>query len=131
MLARSCFILLSLFTISAWAQPPMLADQYGKSSGLEDYAGQPVLVIVASGRKLRHVKGWEEGLRKDYPQLLSLRIADIIDTPRPTYEQVAKKLFTFSGGVDGSHDFLLATLLCNISTYPDLYHIEYIGLVIV
>ena len=70
----------------------MLADQYGKSSGLEEYAGQPVLVIVASGRKLRHVKGWEEGLRKDYPQLLSLRIADITDTPRPTYEQVAKKL---------------------------------------
>jgi hypothetical protein len=70
----------------------MLADQYGESGGLEDYAGQPVLVIVASGRKLRHIKGWEKGLRKDYPQLLSLRIADITDEPRPTYEQVAKKL---------------------------------------
>jgi hypothetical protein len=92
MIARSFLILLSLFTISAWAQPPALADQYGNNSGLENYAGQPVVAIIVSGRKLRHVKAWEEALRKGFPQLLSLRVVDITDEPRPTYEQVAKKL---------------------------------------
>ena len=92
MIARSLLILFSLFSISVWAQPPALTDQYGHSGSLSDYAGQPVLAIVASGRKLRHMKGWEEGLRKDFPQLVSLRVADITDKPTPTYDQVAKKL---------------------------------------
>ena len=82
----------SLLAVGAWAQPPALADQYGNSASLKDYAGQPVLAIVASGRKLRQIKGWEEGLRKDYPQLVSVRVADVKDVPRPTYDQVAKKL---------------------------------------
>jgi hypothetical protein len=92
MIARSTIVLSSLFAIGAWAQPPALADQYGNNGSLNDYSGQAVLAIIASGRKLRQIKGWEEGLRKDYPQLVSLRVADVTDEPRPTYDQVAAKL---------------------------------------
>ena len=92
MIARSLLILLSLFAISAWAQPPALTDQYGNTASLDDYSGQPVLALVASGRKLRQIKGWEEGLRDDFPQLVSMRVADVTDEPRPSYDQVAKKL---------------------------------------
>jgi hypothetical protein len=92
MAARSMFIILSLLALSAAAQPPALADQHGKSASLDDYSGQPLVAIIASGRKLRQIKGWEEGLRKDYPQLVSVRVADITDEPRPTYDQVAEKL---------------------------------------
>ena len=92
MIARLLIALSSLLAMSAWALPPALADQYSNSAGLNEYSGQPVLVIVAAGRKLRLIKNWEEGLRKDYPQLTSLRVADITDEPRPTYDQVATKL---------------------------------------
>ena len=84
MIVRSTIVLSGLLAIGAWAQPPALTDQYGNNGSLNDYSGQTVLAIVASGRKLRQIKGWEEGLRKDYPQLVSLRVADITDEPRPT-----------------------------------------------
>ncbi len=72
--------------------PDGLPDQYGKAVSMAAYEGQPFVVIVASGRKLRHIKGWEEGLRESYPELVSARVADITDMPRPSHEQVAEKL---------------------------------------
>jgi hypothetical protein len=78
--------------LPAWSAPAALPDQNGGSLSLADYPGQAVLVIVVSGRKLRHIKKWEQTLRSDFPDLVSLRVADITDDPRPTTEQVATKL---------------------------------------
>lgn len=78
------------------AQPIVLPDQHGELISLADYQAlhpdQAVLAIVVTGRKLRLVKGWEEGLRESYPQLVSIRVADIKDEPRPSQDQVAEKL---------------------------------------
>jgi peroxiredoxin len=79
-------------SLLAQAAPGPLPDQNNKTISLADYRNQPVVVIVVSGRKLRHVKKWEEGLRAVYPELTTVRIADINDEPRPTQEQVADKL---------------------------------------
>ena len=76
----------------AHAAPAALPDQNDQLLSLADYPNQTVLAIVVSGRKLRHIKKWEEGIRKVYPQLTSVRVADITDDPRPSQEQVAEKL---------------------------------------
>jgi hypothetical protein len=76
----------------ARAAPAPLPDQNDQLLSLADYPNQAVLAIVVSGRKLRHIKKWEEGLRKAYPELTSVRVADITDEPRPSQEQVAEKL---------------------------------------
>lgn len=85
-----------IFFSSALAQPAALPDQHGEmvslSSYQSQYPDQAILAIVVNGRKLRLVKGWEEGLRASYPQLVSMRVADIKDEPRPSQEQVAEKL---------------------------------------
>jgi hypothetical protein len=74
------------------AQPPALTDQYGTNIGLEDYAGEAVLAIVVSARKLRQIERWEQKLRAELPQLRSLRVADINEQPLPSQTQVATKL---------------------------------------
>ena len=90
MFFRIC-ILASLlaYTAVAAAMPPALPDQFGGSGSLNDYSGQPVLVIVASGRKLRWIGQWEKAIRKRMPELVSLRVADITDDPKPADTEVA------------------------------------------
>ena len=44
--------------IASAAFPDDLPDQYGNPVNMAAYGGQPLVVIVASGRKLRHIKGW-------------------------------------------------------------------------
>jgi hypothetical protein len=91
-----CLLIALTVCGAAAAQPIALPDQNGELIGLADYQAQhpdqAVLAIVVSGRKLRLVKGWEEGLRESYPQLVSMRVADIKDEPRPSQDQVAEKL---------------------------------------
>jgi hypothetical protein len=89
---RALLCLLAWLPLALQAAPPALPDQNGGSSGLQDYAGQAVLVIVVNGRKLRHVERWERSLRKQLPKLVSLRVADIRDEPRPALDQVAEKI---------------------------------------
>jgi len=84
--------LLLTSSLVAHAAPAPLPDQNDQLLSLADYPNQTVLAIVVSGRKLRHIKKWEEGIRKVYPQLTSVRVADITDEPRPSQEQVAEKL---------------------------------------
>jgi hypothetical protein len=90
---RMCilFSLLAFTAVSA-ATPPALPDQYGVSASLDDYAGKPVLVIVAAGRKLRWIGKWEQALRAELPGLESLRVAAIRDQPPPSEEKVATML---------------------------------------
>jgi hypothetical protein len=86
----TCLLLAA--SLLAQAAPGPLPDQNNKTVSLADYRNQPVVAIVVSGRKLRHVKKWEEGLRAVYPDLTTVRVADINEEPRPTQEQVAEKL---------------------------------------
>ena len=79
-------------TSLAAVAPPALPDQFGASHSLHDFAGKPVLAIVASRRKLRWIGKWEEALRPELPQLNSIRIADITDEPRPAVSKVAELL---------------------------------------
>ena len=91
-----CLLIALTVCGAAAAQTIALPDQNGELISLADYQAQhpdqAVLAIVVSGRKLRLVKGWEEGLRESYPQLVSMRVADIKDEPRPSQDQVAEKL---------------------------------------
>lgn len=90
---RIC-IIVSLLAVTAAvaAAPPALADQFGGSASLNDYSGQPVLVIVASGRKLRWIGQWEKAIRARLPQVVSLRVADITADPKPGEAEVAAVL---------------------------------------
>jgi hypothetical protein len=82
-----------LFAAAATAAPPpVLQDQFGNSGSLEDFAGLPVLAIVASRRKLPWIGRWEATIRPELPQLNSIRIADITDEPRPSEAKVAEML---------------------------------------
>jgi len=86
-------LLLLLFSSTAThALPPPLPDQNGSQIDISELRGAPLLVIVVSARKLRHIKGWEEGLRDTHPDLVSARVADVNEEPRPDYEQVSAKL---------------------------------------
>lgn len=90
---RICIIACLLaVTAAVAAAPPALPDQFGGSASLNDYAGRPVLVIVASGRKLRWIGQWEKTLRAKVPELVSLRVADISDDPKPAETEVAAVL---------------------------------------
>jgi hypothetical protein len=90
---RICIIFsLLVFTSATATLPTALPDQFGGSASLNDYAGQPVLVIVASGRKLRWIGKWEKNLRAKVPELVSLRVADITDDPKPAETEVAAVL---------------------------------------
>jgi hypothetical protein len=82
-------VVAALFSSPLLAVPDPLADQFGQLVSLAAFGQEPVLAIVASGRKIRHMEGWERGLREQYPDLVSVRVADIDDEPRPTYERVA------------------------------------------
>ena len=92
-MASHLLLLLAVLAATAVAaQPPALADQYGTNIGLDDYAGEAVLAIVVSARKLRHIERWEKKLRAEMPQLRSLRVADINEQPTPSQAEVATKL---------------------------------------
>lgn len=73
-------------------RPPMLQDQYGQNSGLGDYTGEAVLAIVATPRKLRWIRKWEETIRAEMPGLTSIRIADVNEQPPPDRNKVADLL---------------------------------------
>lgn len=80
-------------TAAASAEPPpVLQDQFGNSGSLNDYSGQAILAITASSRKLRWIGRWERTLRAELPELVSIRIADITDEPRPAEAKVAEML---------------------------------------
>ena len=84
--------LLLLAAGGALAMPPPLPDQFGESGSLAEFEGQAVLVIVASSRKLSWIGKWEDALRPTYPELRSLRVADILDKDKPHTDDVAAKL---------------------------------------
>ena len=94
LLKTSLFALLACVSLAIQAAPPAMPDQFGKELGLQNYSGQALLVIVVSARKARHIERWEQALRKKYPHLLSVRVADVSSEPKPDFEQVAKKLRT-------------------------------------
>lgn len=84
--------LLLVCTVTLAAAPAALPDQFGVEHSAADFAGEPYLVIVVTARKAKHIGRWEEALRDEYPQLLSLRVADVPDDPNADYEQVAARL---------------------------------------
>jgi hypothetical protein len=84
--------LLLACSVSLAAVPPALPDQFGAEQSTADFAGEPLLVIVVTARKAKHIGRWEEALRDDYPELRSLRVADVPDDPNADFDQVAAKL---------------------------------------
>lgn len=95
MIAR-LLVLLGFFAVAGWAAPtsvadqqPALQDQYGETSGLTDFAQQPVLAIVVSTRKLRWIGRWEAAIRPQVPDLVSIRVADVTDEPPPNFATAA------------------------------------------
>ena len=81
-----------LSSATAGETVPMLPDQFGNSSGLDDYSGEAVLAIVASTRKLRWIGRWEETIRAEIPELVSIRVADVNDEPPPSFEKLVRIL---------------------------------------
>jgi hypothetical protein len=71
---------------------PPLTDQYGLNYSFVPVSGEAVLVIVADARKLRWLGRWEAKLRQSLPELNSYRVAGVLDTPTPTYDEVAAVL---------------------------------------
>ncbi|MFQ5634419.1 MAG: TlpA family protein disulfide reductase [Gammaproteobacteria bacterium] len=71
---------------------PLLVDQFGAPAGLEAGIGEVQVVIVVSARRLRRIKPWEKALRREFPDLPVLRVADVPRSSPTDYDRVAKKL---------------------------------------
>jgi hypothetical protein len=80
-------------------QPPALAelvqralpDHVGGEYRLADHLGQPVVVMVVNAKRMRLVKDWERDLRKPFPELEIVRIADLPADSDATVEDVRDK----------------------------------------
>jgi hypothetical protein len=77
---------------TAYAQPPPLKDQFGATGHLHDHLGSTQVVIVVSAKRLRRIKRWERALRRHYPDVPILRVADLPRNTPVDYEVVAAKL---------------------------------------
>ena len=55
-----------------------LPDQYGNTQELSDFTGEAVLAIVVTTRKMVWIGRWEEAIRQEIPELVSIRVADLI-----------------------------------------------------
>ncbi len=71
---------------------PQVPDQYGQPVALESNSHQTQVAIVVSAKRLRRIKPWEKALRKAFPDLKVVRVADIPRTSPTSYEKVAVKL---------------------------------------
>ncbi|MGI9341780.1 MAG: TlpA family protein disulfide reductase [Gammaproteobacteria bacterium] len=83
--------------VSAAADPgtpelPQLVDQFGAPVTLDRDAGEIQIAIVVSAKRLRRIKAWEKALRKEFPDLTVVRVADVPRSSPTDYEKVAEKL---------------------------------------
>lgn len=69
-----------------------LLDQRGRPDSIAAHRGGPLVLLVADVRRLRPLKGLEVDLRKRFPKLEFVRVADVPATPPTTYEKVVSRL---------------------------------------
>lgn len=77
---------------SQTAPPPPIPDQHGREHSLADQAGQPVVALVVTVGRLRHIRGWEVDLRRRFSDLRFVRAAHVPQEQGTTRESVAKAL---------------------------------------
>ena len=70
----------------------VLRDQNGHPDRLAAHRGQPVVVLVVTAARLRSLKSWELDLRDRSSGLGFIRVVDIPETPKLSFEDVARKL---------------------------------------
>ena len=91
-LTATILLMLGALAGNALASPAALQDQNGKSGGMEDFSGQPVIVFVTSLTQLEKLGKWEEALRPEVPDINSMDIGDIKKPPDFVREEVVKVL---------------------------------------
>lgn len=69
-----------------------LRDQYGQQGSLAEHRGHVVVVMVVTTKRLRNIKPWEKELRGRFEGIHYLRVADVPEGSRATYDRVAAKL---------------------------------------
>lgn len=69
-----------------------LRDQHGHEDSVAAHGRAVLVVIVVDAKRLRKIKGWEEGLVENVPGLEFLRIANVPAEPPVTEARVAEKL---------------------------------------
>lgn len=74
------------------APPPPIPDQHGRERSLADQAGYPVVALVVTVGRLRHIRGWEVDLRRRFGELRFVRAAHVPEQQGTTRESVAKAL---------------------------------------
>lgn len=86
-------LLLSLALPAApQAAPAPLRDQFGTEDGLARHRGTTVLAMVVTAKQLRALKGFEVELGKRLEGVSFLRVVDVPEQPKPSFERVAGKL---------------------------------------
>ncbi len=70
---------------------PEVPDQYGQPVAPDSDTHTVQVAIVVSAKRLRRIKPWEKALKKAFPDLRIIRVADIPRTSPTTYEKVAVK----------------------------------------
>lgn len=79
-----------LFAATSISELPALRDQFGQITTATP--GDVRVAIVVSAKRLRRIKPWEKALRKEFPELIPIRVADIPRDAPVEYESVAEKL---------------------------------------
>lgn len=74
------------------AELPQLVDQFGQPVALDRDTGEVQVAIVVSAKKLRRIKAWEKALRKEFPDISVVRVADVPQSSPTDYAKVAEKL---------------------------------------
>lgn len=86
-------LLLSLaLPTAALAAPAPLRDQFGAEDGLARHRGTTVLAMVVTAKQLRALKGFEVELGKRLEGVSFLRVVDVPERPKVSWERVAEKL---------------------------------------
>jgi hypothetical protein len=69
---------------------PVVIDQFGKPVSLSDAEPGVRVAILVSAKRLRRLQKWETALRKRFPELAILRVADVPRDAPTRYEDVAE-----------------------------------------
>jgi len=90
----AAILLLALTAVAAPSASdlPGLRDQDGNPVGLDATANRVQVAIVVTAKRLRRIKRWEKALREDFPDLETIRVADVPQTTSTDFDRVAKKL---------------------------------------
>ena len=90
----ACLLIAALLPAMATAfngnSLPTVIDQFGQPVSIDDSAPTVRVAILVSAKRLRRLQKWETALRRRFPDLDILRVADVPRDAPTSYDDVAE-----------------------------------------